>query len=87
VTAEGFLDEQSFDGKVVGGVAEIARAAGVRCVALVGEVVEGLDAVASDRAPGLEVVSLVDRFGDLRARGDTAACVEAAVGAVLARCP
>jgi glycerate 2-kinase len=87
VTAEGFLDELSFDGKVVGGVAEIARAAGVPCVALVGEVVEGLDAVASDRAPGLEVVSLVDRFGDDRARGDTTACIEAAAAAVLARCP
>jgi hypothetical protein len=53
----------------------------------VGEVVEGLGAVASDRAPGLEVVSLVDRFGDDLARGDTAACIEAVAAAVLARCP
>jgi glycerate kinase len=37
VTAEGFLDEQSFEGKVVGGVAEMAANLGVRCVAMVGE--------------------------------------------------
>jgi glycerate 2-kinase len=81
VTAEGFLDEQSFEGKVVGGVAALAREAGARCVAVVGEVVP-------DLAPGVgdsvEVVSLVERFGDARARGDTLACVEQVVAGVLA---
>jgi glycerate kinase len=82
VTAEGFLDEQSFDGKVVGGVADLAAAAGVPCVAVVGEVVPDL----AVEVGGLdEVVSLVERFGDERARGDTVACVEAAVAEVLAR--
>ena len=81
ITAEGFLDEQSFDGKVVGGVAQLAREAGVPVVAVVGEVVPDL---AVDIGDGVEVVSLVDRFGDDRARGDTLACVEAAVTDVLA---
>jgi glycerate kinase len=30
VTGEGFLDEQSFEGKVVGGVLERAEAAGIQ---------------------------------------------------------
>jgi glycerate 2-kinase len=74
VTAEGFLDEQSFEGKVVGGVAEMAAAADVPCLAVVGEVVEGVDL-----PDGLEVVSLVDRFGEDRARADTAGCIEEVV--------
>jgi glycerate 2-kinase len=81
VTAEGFLDEQSFEGKVVGGVAEMAGSLGVPCVAVVGEVIEGLDRLD---ARGVEVVSLVARFGEDRARGDTVACIEAAVADVLA---
>jgi glycerate 2-kinase len=82
VTAEGFLDEQSFEGKVVGGVADLAAAAGVPCLAVVGEVVEDLP--AEGRRPGLRVVSLVERFGDDRARTDTLACIEAVVGEALA---
>jgi glycerate kinase len=74
VTAEGFLDEQSFEGKVVGGVAELAVAAGVPCLAVVGEVVEGVEL-----PEGLEVVSLVERFGEVRARDDTCACIEEVV--------
>jgi glycerate 2-kinase len=81
VTAEGFLDEQSFDGKVVGGVAEMAASLGVPCVAVVGEVVEGFDHLETH---GVEVVSLVARFGEDRARTDTVACIETAVGDLLA---
>jgi glycerate 2-kinase len=81
VTGEGFLDEQSFEGKVVGGVADLARAAGVPCVAVVGEVVPDL---APEVGSGLEVVSLVSRVGDERARADTARCIEEAVTDVLA---
>jgi glycerate kinase len=88
VTAEGFLDEQSFEGKVVGGVAAVAAQAGVRCVAVVGEVVDGL-AGTSGGVPdgahgGLEVVSLVERFGEARARADTVACIEEVVAGLLA---
>ena len=79
-TAEGFLDELSFEGKVVGGVAELARTAGVRCVAVVGEVVPDL---APEAESGLEVVSLVARAGDERARSDTAACITEVVAELL----
>ena len=79
VTAEGFLDEQSFDGKVVGGVLELAVTNGVPALAVVGEVVEGVTLPA-----GLTVISLVERYGDDRARTDTLACIEDAVTAHLA---
>jgi glycerate kinase len=77
VTGEGFLDEQSFEGKVVGGVAELAAEAGVPVVAIAGEV---LDEVAGR----IDAVSLVERFGDERARADTIACVEEVVAGLLA---
>jgi len=76
ITAEGFLDAQSFEGKVVGGVAELAGVAGVRAVAIAGQVFDGVE----DR---IEVVSLVDRFGEERAREDTLACIEQVVADVL----
>ena len=41
VTGEGFLDEQSFEGKVVGGVAELAERAGTRLLVVAGEVYDG----------------------------------------------
>jgi glycerate kinase len=81
VTAEGFLDEQSFDGKVVGGVAEMAASLGVPCVAVVGEVIDGFE---QPETHGVEVVSLVARFGEDRARNDTVACIESVVGELLA---
>jgi glycerate kinase len=77
VTGEGFLDAQSFEGKVVGGVAELATAAGVPVVAIAGEVFDGV----GDR---VEAISLVERFGEDRARQDTVACIEAVVAEVLA---
>ncbi|MFS8586730.1 MAG: hypothetical protein FWJ72_16810, partial [Acidimicrobiia bacterium] len=55
--------------------------AGVPVVAVVGEVVD--DPAVLGR-PGLRVVSLVERFGDERARGDVLACVEEAVAEALA---
>ena len=74
ITAEGFLDEQSFEGKVVGGVHELASANGVPVLAVVGEVLDGV-AVPD----GLRVVSLVGRYGVERARAATAACIEEVV--------
>lgn len=79
VTAEGFLDEQSFHGKVVGGVAELAAAEGVPVLAVVGEVLDGVTVPA-----GLDVVSLVSTFGEHRARSETAACIEEVVAGRLA---
>ncbi|HKA82416.1 MAG TPA: glycerate kinase [Acidimicrobiales bacterium] len=79
ITAEGFLDRQSFEGKVIGGVVGLAAPLGVPCVAIVGEVVDDLD--PPDKP--LEVVSLVERFGRERARHDTLACIEAVAAGVL----
>jgi glycerate kinase len=72
VTGEGFVDAQSFEGKVVGGVAERAAAAGIPLLVVAGELYDD----AGDR---VDAVSLVERFGDVRARQDTAACVEEVV--------
>lgn len=72
VTGEGFVDEQSFDGKVVGGVAALAADLGVPVLAVAGQVFDGV----GDR---VDTVSLVDRFGEERATGDTLACVEEVV--------
>jgi glycerate kinase len=74
VTAEGFLDEQSFEGKVVGGVTQLAMVSGVPVLAVVGRVLAGV------KVPdGLEVVSLVERFGEERAHEETVHCIEALV--------
>jgi glycerate 2-kinase len=80
ITAEGFLDQQSFEGKVVGGVVGLAAPLGVPCVAIVGEVVEDLEPPGKD----FEIVSLVERFGRERAHADTLACIEEVAGDVLA---
>ncbi|MGK2947260.1 MAG: glycerate kinase family protein [Acidimicrobiales bacterium] len=80
ITAEGFLDAQSFEGKVVGGVLGLADAAGVPTVAIVGQV---FDDLLPDAGGRLEVVSLVERFGAERALGDTLACIEEAAVDVL----
>jgi glycerate kinase len=68
VTGEGFLDEQSFDGKVVGGVTEIAASLGVPVLAIVGAVYDQVDAP-------FEVVSLEERFGPDRAHADPLGCI------------
>lgn len=72
VTGEGFLDEASFEGKVVGGVTALAAEFGVPVLAVVGQVYDDVH----DRVP---VISLVERFGEERALHDTAACVTEAV--------
>ena len=79
VTGEGFLDEQSFRGKAVGGVTELARAAGVPVLVVAGDV------YVDDLPDHVEVVSLVDRFGDDRARTEVLACVETVVRERLSR--
>lgn len=76
VTGEGLLDDASFNGKVVGGVADMAAQLGTPCVAIVG-------AVAHDapRGPALPpVVSLVELVGEQRALADTAAALGEAAG-------
>jgi glycerate 2-kinase len=78
ITAEGFLDAMSFEGKVVGGVAALAAALDVPAVAIAGQVFD-------DAGERIEAVSLVDRFGDERARSDTLECIEVVAHDVLGR--
>jgi len=78
ITGEGRYDDTSSQGKVVGGVAALAAAAGVRAVAVVGCV---------DRAAavpeGLEIIDLTARFGSSRALNDPCGCVTEAVEGLL----
>ncbi len=78
VTGEGLLDAESFNGKVVGGVCELADSLGVPALTVAGDV---------DRdspAPPVPVLSLTERFGPHRAWAETTACVEQAVAEHLA---
>lgn len=68
VTGEGRLDATSFEGKVVGGVAALAAAAGVDAVAIVGRADDGVDSP-------IPVVDLRARFGEERAMTDTLGCI------------
>lgn len=77
VTGEGFLDSQSFEGKVVGGVAELAAALGVPVLAVAGEVYDGV----GDR---VRAVSLTARAGAERSHAEAGALVEAVVAEHLA---
>lgn len=68
LTGEGALDTSSLRGKVPGGVIAAARTAGVRALVLCG---------TADLVPeGVEVRSLVERFGEDRALGDARLCLE-----------
>jgi glycerate kinase len=73
VTGEGFVDEESFHGKVVGGVTALAAGLGVPVLVVAGEV---FDAVP----PTVAAISLVERFGRDVALTDPVGCVETAVG-------
>ncbi|MEO5678228.1 MAG: glycerate kinase [Acidimicrobiales bacterium] len=79
VTGEGYLDEHSFTGKAVGGVVALAGSAGVPVAAVVGDADPDVEVPA-----GVEVVSLVDRFGEARARHETATCLTEVVAQLLA---
>lgn len=68
ITGEGFLDEQSFEGKVVGGVIGYAAAAGVPVLVLAGDIYDGAGA-------GVDAVSLVARVGLDRAMRDPLAVI------------
>lgn len=76
VTGEGCLDGLSLAGKVVGRVLDLATAASLPVVAVVGRC--DLDPLPN----GLTVTSLAERFGD-RSWSDTATCVADAVAAAL----
>ncbi len=75
VTGEGFLDDQSFAGKAVGGVLELAAEFETPALVVAGQILDGLPPFDHD----VTVVSLVEEFGAERAMADTTACVEEAV--------
>ena len=72
ITGEGHLDRQSFEGKVVGGVAEIAADYGVDVAAVVGVV----DDDVKDR---IRHVAIAEEYGLERALREPLWCVEHAV--------
>ena len=80
VTGEGFLDDESFNGKAVGGVVDVATDAGARVLVVAG------DSLPEVPVPeGVTVASLTARFGGERARRDTARCIEEVVADHLGR--
>ena len=79
VTGEGCLDDTSFEGKVVGGVARLARAAGVPVWAVVGADGTGGAGAEDQEGLDLEVLDLSARFGPERAMADPGRCVYEAV--------
>jgi glycerate kinase len=77
ITGEGFIDAESFEGKVVGGVAAMAADLGIPVLAVAGRCFDGADAL-------IDAVSLVDRVGEERAMTDTLAAIEEVVAERLA---
>ena len=71
ITGEGFLDAQSFHGKVVGGMQAMAQRAQRPITAIVGDA----DPDVADR---IEHVSLVAAFGRDKAMAETQMCIEQA---------
>lgn len=72
VTGEGFIDAESFEGKVVGGVAALADAHGVPVLAVAGQVFDGVET-------RIDAISLADACGLDRALADPVGCVVEAV--------
>ncbi len=80
ITGEGCLDDTSSDGKVVGGVASIAAELGVPVLAIVGS-----DERSDPSTPaGLQVVSLIDEFGEDAAFAEPKRLIEQATAGRLA---
>ncbi len=78
VTGEGYLDEQSFEGKVVGGVQAIADDAGKRVGAIVGD-------AADEARARIDHITLVDEYGLERAMNEPLWCIEHAAATLLDR--
>jgi glycerate kinase len=83
VTGEGHLDAESFTGKAVGGVIDLATEAGLPVLVVAGWVEE--DEMPPGLPAGVTIVSLVERFGLDEAMWDPIGCVDAVVSAELAR--
>lgn len=78
ITGEGFMDSESFDGKVVGGVVEIATELNKPVVAICGDIHEAVRSL-------VDSVSLIDLFGELQAFAQPLHCIEQAALQILKR--
>jgi glycerate 2-kinase len=78
ITGEGYLDSESFDGKVVGGVQQLAQQFNKPVVVICG----GGDIDAQQR---IDSFSLIENFGDAEAFSKPLMCVEKAAAAIVAR--
>ena len=74
VTGEGFLDEQSFNGKAVGGVVSLATELDVPALVVVGDRLDDLGVSVPEG--DVTIVSLVEQFGEDEARSKTGQCVQ-----------
>jgi len=74
VTGEGKLDDQSFEGKVVGGVAALAVEIDVPVLAIAGQV-----ELSKPPPLGLTIVSLTERFGADASMNRTVECIESVI--------
>ncbi len=82
ITGEGFLDAQSFDGKVVGGVLALAAGAARPALVVVGQVVDP-EAVTRVQSFGGTVIALAERYGLDRSLSQPLACIEEVVAEYL----
>jgi glycerate kinase len=78
ITGEGYLDNESFDGKVVGGVQQLAQQFNKPVVVICG----GADVDAQQR---IESFSLIENFGESESFSQPLMCVEKAATAIVAR--
>lgn len=76
ITGEGYLDEQSFEGKVIGGVDAMCRKAGKPLAAVVGD-------SAPEVMDRIEHVSLAREYGLEKAMNEPLWCIEQAATALL----
>ena len=76
ITGEGYLDAQSFDGKVIGGVQAMCEQAGRRVGAIVGD-------SAAEVRHRIPHRSLVDEFGEQRAMNEPLWCIERAATSLI----
>jgi len=78
ITGEGFMDAESFDGKVVGGVVEIATELNKPVMAICGDIHETVRS-------RVDSVSLIDLFGEQQAFAQPLHCIEQAALQILKR--
>jgi glycerate 2-kinase len=77
VTGEGYVDEQSFEGKVVGNLVALAHELDRPVVVVAGDIDPAVLPLLTERS--IPSVSLVQSFGEDRALREPLGCIEAAV--------